>query len=133
VNHSNLRLIYDRLVARVRIEIGEVTAFRNSLILMNAYLGTQPFATREQRHALLGIFYIAIDLAAQLNDFRALFILAGKLKNQVKNHLTGNSELAILNRLVADAESRGCRYGPQFEYDSRIVKEADRLANAALS
>jgi hypothetical protein len=33
----------------------------NAVVLMNAYLGTRLFDTRDQRHALLGISHIAID------------------------------------------------------------------------
>jgi hypothetical protein len=132
LNYLNLRGHYDRYVARIRIAQGEIPAFRNALILRNAYLVTHPFDSFEQRHALLGISYIAIDLAAQINDYRALWALADSLADIEHEGFTAGAERALLSRLIHDARSRANRYCPDFDYDSRVRKEAGVLALAAV-
>jgi hypothetical protein len=128
---GNLRQQHEKYVAQVRIDFGETLAFRNAVVLMNAYLGTCPFDTRDQRHALLGISYIAIDLAAQLNDYWSLRKLANTLANIAHERFTADERL-LLKRLILDARSRADRYSPEFEYHSKVRKEAGDLAVSAV-
>jgi hypothetical protein len=131
---ENLRGLYEKYVAPVRIEEGEVPAFRNAIVLMYAYLCTRPFGTREQRHALLGISYIAIDLAAQVNDYKSLWKLADRLEADAEHFGPEyGAERALLNRLIFDARARAYRYSPKFDNDYYEVRNAiDRLAHDAI-
>ncbi len=131
-NYANLRTLYDQYVARVRILHGEVAAFRNAIILTYAYLGACPFDSAEQRHALLGIAYIAIDLAAQVNDYRWLRSLAKTLSLLTHERFNSGAEKALLLRLILDARSRADRYSPQFDYDPKVRREAGELAREAV-
>jgi len=124
--------MYEKYVAHLRIVKGEAPALRNALILMHAYLGTQPFRSIEQRHALLGISFVAIDLAAQINDYRSLFRLAKTLSDIAHEGFSTFAERAILNRLVADTRSRANRYSPEFDHSYRVRNEAEALALTAV-
>jgi hypothetical protein len=132
VNQANLRALYDKYIAQVRNKRGEVEAFRNAIIIRNAYLVTCPFDTIEQRHALLGISYIAIDLAAQVNDYWTLRALADSLKDIEHEAFDSDIERALLNRLIFDAKSRANRYCPEFDYDYRVRNEAGSFAETAV-
>ncbi len=126
-----LRSLYVKYVAEIRIAKGEVPAFYNALILMNAYLATAPFGTIEERHALLGIFFAAIDLAAQINDYRWLGRLAKTLADLGIERFPLPSERSICKRLILDTRSRAHRYSPGFDQQAHIRKQAEDLALAA--
>jgi len=130
-NVATLRDLYERYVADVRVEQGENPAFSNALILLNAYLHTHPFRSAEQRHALLGIAYIAIDLAAQINDYKSLRLIAEQL-SAIRPELTWGGEQAILRRLILDALARANRYCPQFDYSARVRRTAGEQALTAI-
>jgi hypothetical protein len=130
--YDNLRTLYDTYVARVRIARGEVTALRNAIILFYAYLDACPLDTAEQRHALLGIAYIAIDLAAQVNDYRWLRALAKTLSDVSEQPFQHDAERVLRRRLILDAKSRADRYSPQFERDPALRLQAGKHAQQAV-